>query len=78
MSKKMFSWIKVLVWKEERMMDSFWWEFESGSRSFTSTSIVIIIDWLVSEKMEENTDGFYDCLSFLINLGERAVLYLEY
>lgn len=45
MSKKMFSWIKVLVWKGERMVVSFWWVAESGSRSFTSTSIVV--DYLI-------------------------------
>ncbi|KAJ6945271.1 hypothetical protein NC651_000347 [Populus alba x Populus x berolinensis] len=39
-SKKMFSWIKLLMWRVERMVESFWWEFESGRRSFTPTSIV--------------------------------------
>jgi len=40
----MFSWIKLLMWRVERMVESFWWEFESGRRSFTPISIVIIID----------------------------------
>lgn len=56
-SKKMFSWIKVVVWNGERRFESFWWDWESGRRSFTSTSIWvgILVKW-----------GGFDLINFVV------------
>jgi hypothetical protein len=68
-SKNTFSWIRVLVWKGERREESFWWEAESGSRSLTSTSMV-----LVAEKIWERTKeikGLF-CVVFLRFLSNQG------